>query len=74
MDQIDQTKHVAEQALAVCGGRLPDAAKTLFAAWLSLVHADGLPPAVQAALINTGMMELKDAIRTFNEANKPTAH
>lgn len=73
-EQQEATLRVVEFVMRRADRRLPDAAGTLFAAWMSLVHAEGLPPAVQGALINSAALQINAAIRAFNEKNPPTAH
>lgn len=73
-EQQEATLRVVEFTMRQADRRLPDAASTLFAAWMSLVHAEGLPPTVQAALINSAALQLNQAVRAFNEKNPPPVH
>lgn len=74
LDRTLATQRITELAMRQADNRLPDAAGGVFAAWMSLVHAEGLPPAVQALLINTAMMQMKQAIRDFNERHAAKPH
>lgn len=74
MDPIEQTEKVAAHAMALHDNRLVDTASSLFAAWLSVAHAEGVPPTVQAAILNSGYLQLNAAIRAYNSKHRPTAH